>query len=249
VRVGALRQVRLSVARRLLPRRAELPFRLRRLQRPARLGVLRRTRPLSDHWGFDRGTPVDRYYIERFLQASAGDIRGRVLEVLDDSYTRRYGRAVSRSDVVDIDGTNPVATLRADLAAPVEIADASFDCFILTQTLQLIYDVHAVVRHAYRVLAPDGVLLVTVPALSRVAADTGDDGDYWRFTSAGCRRLFGDVFGPGAVEVLPSGNVLAGVAFLSGMASEEIPRASLDDDDPRNPLVITIRAVKRAAAH
>ena len=52
-----------------------------------RLG-LRRTEPISRAYGFDRGTPVDRHYIEAFLQRhapspdySAGDIRGRVLEV------------------------------------------------------------------------------------------------------------------------------------------------------------------------
>ncbi len=211
------------------------------------MGMLRRTRPLSDHWGLERGTPVDRYYIERFLEYHASEIRGRVLEVMDDGYTRRYGRQVSRSDVVDIDPTNARATIRADLTAPVEIADASFDCVILTQTLQLIYDVASAVRHTHRILAPGGVLLATVPALSRAAADVGTDGDYWRFTVAGCDRLFGDAFGP-TVETRGAGNVLAGIGFLSGMAAEEFPRRRLDDDDPRNPLIVTVRARKGRAS-
>ena len=42
------------------------------------LGTIRRTTPLSDHWGRERGTPVDRYYIERFLAAERDVIRGRV---------------------------------------------------------------------------------------------------------------------------------------------------------------------------
>src|SRR4029453_14668409 len=58
-----------------------LPQRLRRLVRPAWLGTLRRTRPLSNDFGYDRGTPVDRYYIERFLARHQSDVKGRVLEV------------------------------------------------------------------------------------------------------------------------------------------------------------------------
>ena len=41
---------------------------LRRRRRPVLLGSLGRTRPVSYHWGYDRGLPVDRWYIERFLE-------------------------------------------------------------------------------------------------------------------------------------------------------------------------------------
>jgi hypothetical protein len=53
----------------------------------ARLGDLRRVTPFSRRFGSDRGFPVDRYYIERFLVAHAHDVRGRVLEIKDDYYT------------------------------------------------------------------------------------------------------------------------------------------------------------------
>ena len=54
-----------------------------------------RTQPLSRHWGFDRGTPVDRWYIERWLAGQARDIRGSVLEVKDSGYTTRFGAGVT----------------------------------------------------------------------------------------------------------------------------------------------------------
>jgi hypothetical protein len=54
-------------------------------------GSLRRTEPISRDFGFVRGGPVDRYYIEGFLSRHAGDIAGRVLEIGDDTYTRRFG--------------------------------------------------------------------------------------------------------------------------------------------------------------
>src|SRR5215475_200329 len=101
--------------------------RLRRLSRPAWLGTIRRTVPLSDWYGYDRGTPVDRYYIERFLEEHRQDISGRVLEVKDSSYTNRYGIGVQRRDVLDIDRTNPHATIIADLTAADGIPSDQFD--------------------------------------------------------------------------------------------------------------------------
>jgi hypothetical protein len=63
-----------------------------------RFGSLRRLRPIDEDFGFSRGKPIDRYYIDRFVAAHGGkpgyvlgDIHGRVLEVGEDKYTRRYG--------------------------------------------------------------------------------------------------------------------------------------------------------------
>ena len=66
-------------------------------------GDLRELTPVSEVWGFDRGRPIDRYYIERFLQQHAPDVRGHVLEIGDDTYTRQFGGArVTRSDVLNV---------------------------------------------------------------------------------------------------------------------------------------------------
>jgi len=219
--------------------------RLHRLLRPVRLGSLGRTTPLSQHWGFDRGTPIDRYYIERFLETHRSDIRGRVLEVRNTAYTARFGQDVESRDVVDVDRANPDATIVADLAAADDLRSDQFDCFILTQTLQFIYDTRAVLRHVHRILRPRGVALVTVPCVSRIAPRYGLMSDYWRFTAASCSTLFAEVFGAAHVTVRSHGNVLAGIAFLTGLAREELRQGDLDADDPYFPLIITVRAVKR----
>ncbi len=221
--------------------------RMQRLRHPAWLGTLRKTRPLSDHWGFDRGTPIDRFYIERFLDEHRNDITGHVLEIKDNAYTDRFGTGVTRRDVLDVDPENESATIFADLADAGQIASDRFDCFILTQTLQLIYDVHAAVKHAHRILRPGGVLLVTVPVISRLATRYGLESDYWRFTPASSRKLFGDVFGSNRVTVQAHGNVLTGIAFLAGMAREELSGRDLEVDDPYFPLIVTVRAVKQDA--
>jgi SAM-dependent methyltransferase len=219
--------------------------RLRRLRHPAFLGTIRRTTPLSDHWGRDRGTPVDRYYIEHFLSGARNVIRGRVLEVMNADYTYRFGMAVGRSDVLDIDPTNPSATIVADLANADDVPSETFDCFILTQTLQYIYDIRSAVEHAHRILRPGGTLLCTVPTVSRIARRELDS-EYWRLTPAACARLFGDVFAGGVVDVRARGNVLSAVAFLVGMAREELSSRELDRDDPFFPVIVTVQARKAA---
>ena len=215
---------------------------VRRVAQPARLGTLRRTTPLSANWGADRGSPIDRYYIEQFLAEHRRDICGQVLEVKDSRYTDAYGNHVTRREVLDIDPANRRATIIADLSAADAVSDNCFDCFVLTQTLQFIYDYRAAVAHAQRMLRPGGVLLATVPSISRV--DRRLDADYWRFTAAACTALFGELFGPENVQVRSYGNILAAIAFLAGMAHQELSAAELSAHDQHFPVIVAIRAVK-----
>jgi hypothetical protein len=78
--------------------------------------------PFSREFGFDRGTPVDRFYIERFLSCCDADIRDRVLEIGDNSYTKRFGgNRVTRSDVLHPQEGNPQATFIGDLSSAEDI--------------------------------------------------------------------------------------------------------------------------------
>jgi glycosyltransferase involved in cell wall biosynthesis len=235
---------------------AALPKRFRHKLIGPRTGVdfgdLRRTRPIARRFGFIRGRPVDRYYIERFLEQHAEDVHGRVLEIGDDSYTRQYGDGrVKRSEVLHAVGGNPKATFVADLTSADQIPSNAFDCVILTQTLHLIYDVQGALRTVHRILKPGGVLLLTVPGISqldepgRPEDNVWGDTWYWGFTSLSAWRACEAVFGEGMVQVEPRGNVLAAVAFLHGLAAHELTRAELDDHDPLYQLVITARAMKR----
>jgi SAM-dependent methyltransferase len=220
----------------------QIEQRARRMLRPVWLGRAYAA-PFSDRCGGDRGTPIDRIFIEHFLEGHRGLIRGRVLEVQNSLYTDRFGTDVEASDILDIDPTNRRATIIADLAVPESLPDRRFDCFVLTQTLQYIFDVRAAVIAAHRVLRPGGVVLATVPAVSRMDPKTPHL-DCWRFTTVSCTKLFESVFGAGNVRVRGYGNALASAAYLMGLAAEDLRRKHIDAYDERFPLIIAVRAIR-----
>lgn len=210
-----------------------------------RLGNLLRLSPISREFGFDRGLPIDRYYIEGFLAAHRQDIHGRTLEAADRTYSFRFGGdRVLQSDVLHPQPGNPDATIITDLSCGDGLPSDLFDCILLTQTLQMIFDVRGALGQVCRALKPGGVLLATVPGISQISRyDMDRWGDYWRFTSLSARRLCEEA-GFVDVRVTPYGNVLTSVAFLHGLAAEELHQNELNCCDPDYELLIGIRAVK-----
>jgi SAM-dependent methyltransferase len=203
--------------------------------------------PLSDHYGLDRGTPVDRWYIERFLSTRHGVIRGTVLEVQDGSYTTRFGEdRVDQSVVVDIDATNPNATLIADLQLPGALPPDSYDCIILTQTLHLLRRPGVCVANCFAALRPGGALLATAPSVSRVSP-TYPEEDFWRFTPAGIAELFSRHW-LSDFTVNGFGTLRTCIAFLLGEVVEDLPEVVLNDKDPRFPLTVAVEATKTSSA-
>ncbi len=213
---------------------------------PVQWGSLRRLDPVSADWGFDRGQPLDRYYIDHFVAGHRADIRGAVCELLNREYTERFGDTrVTSSDVLDIDGTNATATIVDDLARPVVLPRDRFDCFILTQTLPYIFDCAGALAHAYAATRPGGVLLVTVPSIIRYHREPED---HWRFTVDSMQRLVAEQCPGARATVGAHGNLLSAVGFLYGLASRELSAFELEHADARFPLVITARIVKGHAS-
>jgi len=206
-------------------------------------GTLRNQEPVSNRWGFDRGQPVDRYYIENFLERHSTSIRGRCLEVMNADYTHRFGRErVAQADAIDINPDNPRATIVGDLLDPATLPAATYDCFILTQMLQVVFQPEIVVRNCYASLRPGGTLLVTVPCMCRYSPHPVD---YWRFTGASLARLIEENTDCENLEVEVHGNLVASIAFLVAMASSELTPGELDLKDDRFPIVATALVRKR----
>ncbi len=206
-----------------------------------RWGNLRRVEPFSINFGFDRGTPVDRYYLHRFLDANAGLIRGDVLEIQAVGYARRYGRDLRRIDSVDI---NPQfrPTYLCDLAQSEGVIPSdTYDCFLMPNTFQHLRALAPCLRQALRVVKPGGAILASAAGLLPLIPDGPD---YWRLSAEGWRELLGRVWSGCDITVESHGNCLAAVAAMLGLALEELTAAELDARDPRYPVLVTITCHK-----
>lgn len=209
------------------------------------LGDLNRTSPFSTQFGYDRGGPVDRYYIENFLQENASSIKRRILEIGDNEYTLRFGgNKIEKSDILHIDDSNKQATFIGDLSNAPHLPSNTFDCIILTQTLHLIYDYKAAIETCYRVLKPGGTLLLTVPGISHIAQDQWSKYWLWSFTDASIQRIMQEHFSEDTITVKTYGNVLVASAFLYGMGLPELKKEQLDCHDPHYQVIITVKAIK-----
>lgn len=210
-------------------------------------GDLYRTTPVSPIFGIDRGFPIERYYIEKFLDRYRADVRGRAMELGDPFYINKFGDGqVDRPEVLHYVEGNPDATIIADLTDAPHIEDNSFDCIIFTQTLQMIYDMRAALDTLHRILKPGGVLLLTTHGISKIGRRLGRDdwGEYWHLTAQSCERLFAESF-PGAnIDVASYGNVLAACCALHGIVADEVAHEDLDHHDEDFEVIVTVRAQK-----
>lgn len=220
----------------------------RLVRRRVDFGDLGRTVPVSRHFGFERGTPIDRHYIEAFLGQNSCLIKGAALEVGDDTYLRRFGgEGLSSVDILHVDPASPDATIIGDMSDPALLPEARFDCLVVTQTLHLIYDMKAALENLHRSLKPGGTLLLTTPGITAIARDRWKETWYWSITPAGAQRMFSDVFKNGSVAVDFYGNVFAAVAFLEGVATEETRADKLEVKDESYPVIVAIRATRGPA--
>jgi SAM-dependent methyltransferase len=214
--------------------------------------VLRRVRPYRPDFGKRRGSYIDRFYIEKFLDTHREDIVGRVAEFESDQYARKFGgEKVDRIEVVDLNEANTRRSLTIDLARVETIPDSAFDCVICTQTLLLIRDYESAVQSLHKMLKPAGVVLVTVPGIcptvrANLIAGVGED--WWRFTGRSAQFIFAKYFGSDHVTVKTYGNVLTATAFMHGLVQEELTLDELEYIDPDFELIVGIRATK-AAVH
>lgn len=230
----------------------KLPVPMKRLAKRAlglpgaltmKVGRVSSARPLSEDWGEDHGRPIDRYYIEDFLTRHAADVEGRVLEVQEDDYSRRFGGSrIGQQDILSVDANNPRATIIGDLADPNTLPPGAFDCIILTQTLHLVFDMAAAIANAHRALRPGGVLLITVPGISPLDREQFVDSWYWSLTEPALRRLLCGPFHPEKVSLETHGNLYAATAFLHAASVEQVSRRKLDRFDRRYPVTVAARA-------
>lgn len=198
--------------------------------------------PLSERWG-QRGKVVHRYYLEKFLEQNAPDIRGRCLEFQEDSYSTRFGKnQIERVDILNLEPDKPGTTIIADLTAENDIPSDLFDCVICTYVLHVIFEKERVVSELHRILKPGGTLLVAVP---NITIHYPKFPELWRFTAGGLHALAAKYFGSGNVVARGYGNSLVASGELRGLAVGDFAQSELDYNDSRYSLIVCARAVKQ----
>ncbi|SCY09346.1 hypothetical protein SAMN02910292_00853 [Lachnospiraceae bacterium XBB2008] len=212
--------------------------------------------PVSRIFGLDRGTPIDRYYIEHFLDTYKPSIEQlnrkagirdaiRFFEVGDNTYSKEiaqyYTNVQTELEILDYSAgqdLTDIATLKKDY----------YDVFVCTQTLNFIYDIKEAILGAYYTIRNGGYLLATMAAtitpISRYDMDRW--GHYWGVTDLCAKNIFSEVFGEKNVTVITYGNALAATAFIQGIAVEDLEsRELLDEVDKDYQVLLGIVAQKR----
>lgn len=201
-------------------------------------------KPISIKYGYDRGAPIDRVYIESFLEDNKDSIKGRCLEIHDTAYIKKFGgKKVAHSDALDIDTSNKQANIYGDLRNLKEtINDNTYDCLVITHTINIIDDVDAAISECHRILKPGGILLLTIPGFIGPVIDI--DKSFWRFNKNNTRYILKKKFDNNSIQTISYGNVLAGQAFLTGLSTEELSKSEISYNDPHFPIVIGAKAIK-----
>lgn len=206
---------------------------------------LRSLKPISNVFGLDRGTPIDRVYIEDFLEKNKQHINGTICEISNNLYSKKYSNNATKYEILHYTDDNPQATIIGDLTKSTTLPKGNIDCFILTQTLNFIYDFKEAINGIYHMLNDNGIALVTVAGISQISRhDMERWGDFYRFTDLSMKKAFEDVFGKANVEVNSYGNILSSVAFLQGISAEELTHEEIFYQDEDYQVLITIKVTK-----
>ena len=147
--------------------------------------VLRRRREIFHCW-------INAIKAQRI---SVLDVGGRI-----QPYRPLFDRGKVHYVSVDLRVT-PLVSAVAD-ADRLPFASCSFDVVICTQTLEYVEDPRRTLSEIYRVLKPEGVLLLSVPAIAPIDSIN----DRWRFLPAGVRELTSRY---STVEIVPEGSNIA----------------------------------------
>lgn len=203
------------------------------------LGDLRRTGPLCRNFGLTRGTPIDRYYLGRFLDCARPDLRGDVLEIGGVQGHREVYRLsdVASYTVLDKEHHSGV-DLVGDVLDALTFSEHSFDAIIAFNVLEHVSSPALALENMHRWLRPGGHVASMVPSVQRVHLSPND---YWRILPAGMERLH-SMFSQRALSVY--GNALTSTAALMGIAAEELSAEELDAFDPDYPVATCMRARK-----
>jgi len=198
------------------------------------------TEPISRQFGTERGVPIDRYYIDKFLESHSEFIKGDVLEIEDSTYTVRFGKDhVVHSIVMDVSAQNCNISFNGNLETGEGIKDEIADCFILTQTLMYIFDLKSAAHSINRTLKYGGTALITCSGISQNSIRCMDNyGCYFNFNKDVFDKMFQEEPSLQVVETGSYGNVKTVSAHLNGLCCEDLAENDFRPNDKYYPLIV-----------
>lgn len=129
--------------------------------------------------------------------------------------------------------------IQGNLETGEGIQENMFDCLICTQTIQMIYDIHSVVRNIKKLLRPGGAALITASGISQISRNDYDNwGEFWRFTKMSMQKLLEDVFPHDNTEISTFGNVKTAIGFLYGLCQNDLKKSDFEYNDEQYPLIV-----------
>jgi SAM-dependent methyltransferase len=172
--------------------------------------------------GIECSENIIRYEMYRNIQEKVCDLdlRGNVLSV---SHSEHLCQLIGVKAEQIFDASYPAYDL-GKLALP----DNSFDAVVSDQVLEHIdCEPGRAIRETYRILKPGGIAIHTTcfltPFHGSPEYDTAGDGDYWRYTHHGLRRLHADY--SRVISADGWGNPFVPIVTGLGLGHSLVPRA------------------------
>jgi len=201
-------------------------------------GDFDRLSPACLDFGFSRGTPLDRYYLNKFVAESRDLVVGSVLEIGGQKGSHElYGFKNATSYV-----TMSIDSSDADITTDAHDASAalpeSYDSIIIFNVLEHCRRPWVIASNIYSWLKPGGRVFVMIPNMQRIHEGPGD---YWRILPEGLRSIFNQF---NVEKLVTYGNLFTSIAALSGVSSEEIPTGDKDSLDTDYPTITCMTGSK-----
>lgn len=202
-------------------------------------GNLRRTNPICQAFGFLRGEPIDRYYLNQFVEKIRPEIVGNIMEI---GAIANAKAAYQLSDNASYCVLNIEKWSEEDIVGDAHdisiIKPETFDTILLFNVLEHCYAPWIVIENIHTWLKPGGKCFASVPSAVKIH-DTPQD--YWRPLPDAFNWMFRNF---SQKEIRTYGNPLTVIATYHGIAKEELTTEELNTLHPDYPVITCIAATK-----
>jgi SAM-dependent methyltransferase len=203
-------------------------------------GDLKRKLPFCSQFGHFRGNPIDRYYLDRFIDEIRSEVKGVTLEIGGSRSNRELYRFKNTTSYLAMDLSGPDLDIAGDAHDPNVVEKESMDTILLFNVLEHCERPWVVADNIYQWLKPQGQVFCMVPTAQRVHRVPQD---YWRILPDALNSIFSRF---PRRKLYVYGNPLTTIAANYGIAAEELTREELDCHHENYPVANCIHAQKSA---